>query len=41
MEIIFGKHDRTLMSDKVQIILQLFEQGYKKDDIIAFLNKED
>ena len=35
------KHDRTLMSDKVQIILQLFEQGYKKDDIIAFLNKED
>lgn len=34
------KHDRTLMADRVQVIMQLFEQGYKKDDIIAFLDKE-
>ena len=33
-------HDRTLMADKVETILQMFEQGYKKDDIIAFANQE-
>ena len=34
------KHDRTMIADKVETILQMFENGAKKDDVIAFVNQE-
>lgn len=34
------KNDRTMIADKVQTVLDMFEQGHTKEEIIAFVDQE-